>query len=296
MVDINNPLAKHFRQPAIYIKLPSKGMYCPQGVLSFDSKDELAVYAMTARDEMTLNTPDALMNGQATVDVIKSCVPGIKDPWQMPMMDMDTVLIAIRIASFGNSMDMDITVPKVNKQMKFTTDLNALMDSIPKTEFNEYVTLSPQLTVRTRPTNYRQLTNLALRTFEEQRMVAQLAQKDDMKPTEKSDYYTKIFRNMTDLTIENMLNAIVSVNSEGTDVTDIGYIREFVENMHSDHANKIKEHIDSQAINLGKIKPITVQTPEDLVSEGAPAKFEVPISMDNSNFFGSRYSRSTRLN
>jgi hypothetical protein len=295
MVDSNNPLSKHFRQPVIYIKLPSKGLHCPVGTIVFDTADELAVYAMTARDEMTLNTPDALMNGQATVDVIKSCVPGIKDPWHLPMMDMDTILVAIRIASFGESMEMDVTVPKVNKQMSFTTDLRTLMDSINKNEFNEYVSLSPELTVRTRPTNYRQFTNLALRTFEEQRMISQLAQNSDMKPTEKSDYFSKIFRNMTDLTINNMLSAIVSINTEGTEVTDSNYIKEFVDNMNSNQANTIREHIDNQGKALGKIKPVEVSTPAEFVKEGAPEKFTVPISMDNSNFFGSRYSRSSRL-
>ena len=30
-------------------------------------------------DEITFKTPDALLNGQATVDVIQSCIPNIKD-------------------------------------------------------------------------------------------------------------------------------------------------------------------------------------------------------------------------
>ena len=32
---------------------------------------------MTAKDEMMFKTPDALLNGQATVDVIQSCIPAI---------------------------------------------------------------------------------------------------------------------------------------------------------------------------------------------------------------------------
>jgi len=296
MVEQTNPLSKHFRQPAIYIKLPSKGQHSPQGTVDFGESEELAVYPMTARDEMTMNTPDALMNGQATVDVIKSCIPAIKDPWNLPMMDLDTILIAIRIASFGEGMDMSVTVPEVNEKMDFTTDLRTMMDSIPTTTFNEYLRLDSGLTVRVRPTTYRQLTNLALRTFEEQRMITQLSQKDDMTPQQKSEYYSKVFMNMTNLTIENMLQAIVSINTEGVEVTDIGHIKEFVDNMDSNTANQIRQFIDSQSRDIGKVKPLKVKVPIEMVKKGAPADFEVPVSLDNSNFFVSRSSRSNRLN
>lgn len=294
MVNPNNPLAKHFRQPAVYITLPSGGKYSPPGTVNFDNAEELAVYPMTARDEMSMNTPDALLNGQSTVDVIKSCVPSIQDPWQLPVMDLDTVLIAIRIASFGESMDMEVNVPTVNKPMTFTTDLRTTMDAIDRSPFQDHVQLSAQLTVQVRPTNYRQLTNLQLKAFEEQRLVQQLTQNTDMTPTQKQEHFNKIFRNMTDLTINNMIEAIAMINSEGEKVDDFGYIKEFVDNMDSKTANKIRDHIESQN-SIGRLKPFTVTVPEDLVAEGAPKTFEAPLTMDNSNFFASRYSRSRRL-
>ena len=70
-----NPLKKHLRQPKIYIKLPSQGKYWHPNAIDFPESGELPVYAMTARDEITFKTPDALLNGQATVDVIQSCMP-----------------------------------------------------------------------------------------------------------------------------------------------------------------------------------------------------------------------------
>ena len=80
----NNPLAKHFRQPQLYIQLPSKGKYYPPGTLEMPVTKELPVYPMTAKDELSFMTPDALLNGQGTVDVIQSCIPNIKDAWAMP--------------------------------------------------------------------------------------------------------------------------------------------------------------------------------------------------------------------
>ena len=64
-----NPLSKHFRQPKLYIKLPSGGNFYRPGSLVPEQTGEYPVYAMTAKDELMFKTPDALLNGQSTVNV-----------------------------------------------------------------------------------------------------------------------------------------------------------------------------------------------------------------------------------
>ena len=75
----SNPLSKYFRQSKLYISLPSQGKHYPAGAIDFPESGEVEVYSMTAKDELLFKTPDALLNGQATVDVIQSCIPAIKD-------------------------------------------------------------------------------------------------------------------------------------------------------------------------------------------------------------------------
>ena len=58
---MNNPLETYFRQPSIYIKLPSGGKHYPMGAIEFNENSELAVYPMTAKDEIKMKTPDALL-------------------------------------------------------------------------------------------------------------------------------------------------------------------------------------------------------------------------------------------
>ena len=125
-----NPLAKHLRQPKIYIKLPSDGEYWPGKSLEKTENGEYPVYAMTAKDEITFKTPDALLNGQATVDVIQSCLPSIKDAWQTPSIDLDAILIAIRMASFGDMLDMSIKVPGTDIDKIFSLTYNNYMTVI----------------------------------------------------------------------------------------------------------------------------------------------------------------------
>ena len=110
MTENTNPLQKYYRQPAIYIKLPSAGRYYDANTYTPTETGEIPVLPMTAKDELSFKTPDALINGQATVDVIKSCVPNLLDPWKMVNYDTDTILLAIRIATYGETMDISYAV------------------------------------------------------------------------------------------------------------------------------------------------------------------------------------------
>ncbi len=78
MTENSNPLGKYYRQPAIYIKLPSQGRYYPPDVFTPTETGEIPVFPMTAKDELAFKTPDAMINGQGTVDVVKSCIPNFK--------------------------------------------------------------------------------------------------------------------------------------------------------------------------------------------------------------------------
>ena len=54
-----NPLSSFMRQPKIYITLPSRGRFWSKGSIEIPENGELAVYSMTAKDELTFKTPDA---------------------------------------------------------------------------------------------------------------------------------------------------------------------------------------------------------------------------------------------
>ena len=75
---MTNPLLAYRPHPRVYVKLPTCGAYYSDDVL--DTKDhEIGVCAMSAKDEMLLNNPEALMNGRALSQVIENCVPSVKN-------------------------------------------------------------------------------------------------------------------------------------------------------------------------------------------------------------------------
>ena len=56
-----NPLKKYYRQPKQFIRLPSGYKYYPEGAIEVSESGEIAVYPMTAKDELIFKTPDALL-------------------------------------------------------------------------------------------------------------------------------------------------------------------------------------------------------------------------------------------
>ena len=277
-----NPLQKYFRQPKNYVRLPSRGKYYPAGALDLPVTGELPVYAMTAKDELTFKTPDALMNGQATVDVIQSCVPNIKNAWLMPSIDLDAVLIAIRIATYGESMDVSITVPNTTIKRDYSMDLRRALDDLMLGKFSDSLMIG-SMKVNIRPINYKEFTDGAVKTFEEQR-IYNVVNDNKIDDQTKLDMFHQSFRKLTDITISMVSNSVVSIEVDGGTVTDSNHIREFIANADKNFYSAVMEHVTKQRESFS-IKPIRVTSTPDDIKAGAPATFEVPVTFDQSNFF-----------
>jgi len=283
MTENSNPLNKYFRQPALYVSLPSGTNYPPH-VVAQSQTGELAVMPMTAKDEIRFKTPDALMNGQGVVDVIQSCCPEIKDAWQIKSYDLDTILIAIRIATYGETMDMSFTVPGANETVNHSVNLPALLDQIKSTSIRSEVTLEDGLKISIRPLTYKDMTSTSLQTFQQQKMYSAV-QDSQMSDEEKSRRFNDAFKKLTELNAGILLKNISSVKmADGTEVTDPAQIKEFIDNA---NAKLIKE-IETQVMELrtqGAVKPMKLKATDEQIKKGSPATYEVPVTFDNANFF-----------
>jgi len=279
----HNPLQKYFRQPKIYLSLPSGGKFYPEGSLEVTDNNEYPVYPMTARDELTMKTPDALLNGQATVDMIQSCVPNIKNAWVIPSLDLDAILIAIRIATYGDTMDIDIKTPVTGEEKSFTVDLRIMLDGLISKEFGETFEMNG-LTIHVRPLSYREFTDTSLKTFEEQRIFA-LVNNEDMAEEEKLQKFNESFRKLTDITVGTLEKSIWRIDAGEDSVTNPAWIKEFVSNAEKGLFSALTEHLEKQREKF-KIKPLVIDATEDEIAKGVPETYEVPITFDQSNFFG----------
>jgi len=283
MTENTNPLNKYFRQPAIYVSLPSGTNYPPH-VVTATQTGELGVMPMTAKDEIRFKTPDALMNGQGVVDVIQSCVPDIKDAWQIKSYDLDTILVAIRIATYGETMEINFNVPGANENVSHTINLPSILDQLRSTKVDSEIILNDGLKITVRPLTYKDMTSTSLQTFQQQKMYSAI-QDSQLSDEEKAKRFNDAFRTLTELNASILLKNIEKVTmTDGTEITDPAHIKEFVENA---KATLVKEIEDKLATlrGQGAVKPLKLKATEEQIKKGAPATYEVPVTFDTANFF-----------
>lgn len=283
MTENSNPLNKYFRQPALYISLPS-GVNYPPHVVTPPQTGELGVMPMTAKDEIRFKTPDALMNGQGVVDVIHSCCPEIKDAWQIKSYDLDSILIAIRIATYGETMEINFSVPGINETAAHTVNLPAILEQIKSAKIEDSFTLQDGLKIGIRPLTYKDMTATSMQTFQQQKMYNAI-QDSQMAEQEKAKRFNDAFAKLTELNSSILLKNIADITmTDGTVVSDPAQIKEFVDNA---NATIIKE-IEKKMMALrsqGAVKPLKMKATEEQIKKGAPVTYEVPVTFDTSNFF-----------
>lgn len=280
----SNPLTSFMRQPKIYIRLPSNGDYWPAGSLQMTETGEFPVYSMTARDELLIKVPDALMNGQAIVDVVQHCMPNIKNAWMTPSIDMDVILIAIRLATYGEKMTTPITFGD-DIEMEHIVDLRSVLDNLMnQIAWDPVVSINEDLTVFVKPLTYKQMTETALQTFETQKIM-QIANDEKMNEDDKLAMFKESFKKLTNATVGTVSAGIFRIDSSQGSTDNQGFINEFIDNIDKDIFNKIQEHLEMLK-DKNTIKPISVPVSVDMKEKGITGEFvEIPLIFDASTFF-----------
>jgi hypothetical protein len=274
-----NPLIKHFRQPSIYLKLPSKGQFWKEDSLDLPVTGEIPVYPMTAADEITLKTPDALMNGTGVVNVIQSCVPSIKNAWDMPSVDVDATLIAIRIASYGNLMGVTAKCPHCGEEHDYDVDLTNLLDQVVPPDYTKLLDFDG-LKIKLHPQKYFNVTQTNITQFEEQKMIQTL--NDDSIPTDVKS--AKIKESMD--TILRLNEKLLVTSTQYIETEDAVQVKnpEFLEEFYRNADSKVVKIIETR---LEEIAKEGAMPPFKLQCTSCSGTYEVPLEFDYSRFFAS---------
>ena len=271
-----NPLENYYRQPKLYIKLPSKGRFYPEDSLDKSEIDEYAVYAMTAKDELMMKTPDALMNGQATVEVIKSCIPSLRNPWHMPSIDIDATLVAIRIATYGEDMEFTSTCPKCSNFNDLIFNLLTYLTNVSNFQFETEITVAP-LTIFIRPYNYKELTKNAIKTLEQQKIIS-IVNDESLSDEDKVQQFGQSFIKLTEMTVDVVAGCVEKIETPEGTVTDSEMIRDFINNTSKETFNAINNRI------VDMKEQISLKSQHTKCQE-CGHEYDIDITMDQSNFF-----------
>lgn len=274
-----NPLRAHFRQPSIYLKLPSQGQFWASG-LDLPDSGEIPVFPMTARDEILLKTPDALLNGQGVVDVIESCCPHIVDAWQMPSVDVDTVLIGIRIASYGSNMSIDTKCPHCDTENSFDVDLNGYIDNLKVPNYNQKIEHG-KIKIKIKPQTYASINETNKIQYEQQRVLDNILV-DGVEDQARVDEYKRHLSRLVDLNAKLLVDntEYIEITDTGTIVDEPEYIKEFYFNCEADVCKELQTKI-TEMNREGAIKP------QSGTCTNCEKSYDVTLTFDYASFFAS---------
>jgi hypothetical protein len=272
----HNPLKQYFRRPAIYVKLPSEGKYYSPGVVNQTETGELPVYPMTAIDDITSKTPDALFNGSAVVELIKSCIPDIRDPWSINSSDLDAILIAIRSASAGAELDIETECPSCNEEAKYGINLMGVLTTLKAGDYDTELKVN-DLSIKFRPLTYKEMNQISISQFELQKLFSGIEATENV--IERNIKTKDALTSITNVAMQVLSTTIEHIRTPISEVTENEYIYDFLQNCDKNMYEQIKTYHEN-------IKKDTELKPLKVTCIHCNHAYEKAFTLNISDFFG----------
>jgi hypothetical protein len=244
-VQQNNPLKQYFRQFKMYLKVPSGTSYYKPGIIEFTDKGEIGILPMTGKDELALKNPDALLNGEALIEVLTSCVPAVKQPRALLTNDIDALITAIRYATYNDALETTLKCPKCTHENTFKLDLQYALDNMAELEPEYVINLDNGLSVFVKPYSFPELLK-ALHAQFEQTKLSRAIESQTLSDEQRSAIFTTSFKQVAIIKFELMTAGVVKVvdDSQGINVSDPKFIKDFLQNIDKKSVDKIGDLID----------------------------------------------------
>jgi len=284
-------LQEYKRQPKLFIDLPSQGKWYDDTVIKDGKSTGLAVFGMNAMDEIVFKTPDALFTGEATAQVIKSCIPDILDPWQIIGYDIDFILVALRIATYGETMPVASDCPTCGVTSESEINLNTILQHFDNynTEFSFDL---KEFTFHIKPLSYRTTTDFSMQFYQLERQMYQLSKIEvtNENQDELNKNQQEIHRLMNEINLTLAATHIAKVESNGLEENDPQIIKEFIINNDAEFYEKLRSSITDITISWN-LPWIDIECSSDTCDN----KYKTSLNVDYSSFFGANSLRSRNL-
>lgn len=274
----NNPLKQYFRRPAVFIKLPSNGKGYSPDALDMPENGELPVYPMTAIDEITSRTPDALYNGASVVEIIHSCIPNIKNPWEVSAIDLDTILLAIRAASGSGTVEIDTSCPKCKNEATYSLEIPRLLASLKAADYETELQIN-DLSIKFRPIKFKQINEAGLAQFEVSKSYTNIA--NAATDEERLSISQKALQAVTELTMDIVAKGIEYIRTPNFTVTEEEHIIDYLKNCDRTSYITIRDYSTSLK-SKSELQPIRFTCD----SVECRYEFEQSIQLNPADFFG----------
>ncbi len=272
----NNPLKQYFRRPSIYLKLPSGGKMYSASVLDMPDNGELPVYPMTAIDEISSKTPDALYNGTAMADIIKSCIPAIKDPWAINSIDLDAILVAIKSSSGGNDLTLTSECPACKEVSEYSVNLAGILSQLKSGDYEKELSFN-ELSIKFRPLTYKEMNEASLAQFEAQRIFVALDAEENAEVKQKK--MQDALKYLTDITMNILSRTIMYIKTPVAFVEENTFILDFLQNCDKNAFVTIRDY-NAALKAQNEVKPLKIKCVD------CSHEYEQQFTLNTSDFFG----------
>jgi hypothetical protein len=274
-----NPLTEYFRSPEYFLRLPSNGVYNSADSFELAIDGTLAIYPMTAADELALKNPEGILSGASMESIIKSCAPGIKNPRTLTISDYDAVLLAIRSVSIDNQLDFEVKCPSCEKTSSYGIDINYLLENATILEKKPDPLVIKNLSVDMIPFNFDSFVKLTQISFEEERF-RRAIEAMEISDEEKLMKGSESFKRLINLKTSLYTNSIEKIQILDKDITvdKKEFIEEFLNKTDAGTVDAIEE-------NLKKLNDTGVNKKVNVTCKHCSHEHEVIIDTDITSFF-----------
>ena len=273
-----NPLSQFFRQFKLYTRLASNPNRYTDDVIKFTDSGEVGILPMTGKDELILKNPDALLNGEALVEVIKSCVPAVKNPKLLLNNDINVLITAIRQATYGSNLESEMNCPNCGFEGKLSVDLQYALDTMTHLEDEYVVNLDNGLSVFISPYYFTDMVAGLRAQFEREKLV-RLLKSDEYTEDQKTSIIGKAFSELAKTKVELTASAISKIVNESVNlsVSDKNYIKEFLQNIDISSLELISHMIET-------VNQVGIKKTIDTVCPNCNHKWDSEIDYNPVNF------------
>jgi hypothetical protein len=210
------------------------------------------------------------------VSVIESCVPNIKNAWQMPSMDIDTLLVSIRIATYGHELDISTKCPACENEADFGLDLRLVMEQIKSPDYGQVMKLG-DLEIYFRPMTYQQMNENSMTQFQDQKLL-QILNNTDSDDATRVKQLSDALKKITQFTTNALAQNIAMIRTPQSQVVQIEHIAEWLGQCDRGTFARIRDFIINTK-QQGELQPLGMKCSQ------CEHEYKQAFTLDMTNFF-----------
>jgi hypothetical protein len=235
-----NPLSQYFRLPALHVSLPSQGKFYSKDALDRTEDNQYPVLALSRQDEIVYVS--APSDGSSIASIIASCVPNIKDVKKMPIIDVDKLLVAVRIASQGSVLQDTAVCTNCKTENPVTVDLNQTLKQFESPDYSQPLAIN-DLQVYFRPILYQQANVNTANVLDDQAVADAID--DTVEPEVRTKQIERLLEKIRSMSTAVLSQHILYIQTPSARVDNSAHIVEWLNNCEKSVYLQLQQHIVS---------------------------------------------------